>query len=381
MNTRVYLKRFEVENFRGFNGRLVFDLTAGRYDFNQQVAVDGLVKNAIVYGPNGIGKSALGFALFDIVGHLTDKRIDDLRNQVIPYCNLNSNSNVAFFKYVLKWGNLEIVYEYKKLDPVTLAWERLTVGDERIVEYDFAVRSSVFVREGLVGSLNTNLPDNKLSILKYIYRNTPTDTVPAISALVKFCENMLWFRSLSKGNQFVGHDSMVTTLKDMVQRNGTIEGFVDFLKKFGLSYKLGFEQENGEAKLYAYMKGGRKALFESVASTGTMALYLFYCWTVSAFCDASLLFIDEFDAFLHFEAAEEIVRRLNQQGSFQSILTTHNTSLLSNDLSRPDCGFLMYKTKDEDVSISCLSKCTDREIRQVHNLEKMYRAGAFSCHE
>ena len=50
------LKRFEVENFRGFEKHLVFDLTARDYDFNKELVHDGVVNKGIVYGKNGIGK-------------------------------------------------------------------------------------------------------------------------------------------------------------------------------------------------------------------------------------------------------------------------------------------------------------------------------------
>ena len=95
----------------------------------------------------------------------------------------------------------------------------------------------------------------------------------------------------------------------------------------------------------------------------------------------SLLFIDEFDAFLHYEASDALVKLLNNQPHFQTILTTHNTSLLSNQLSRPDCSFIMSRRNDkkgESIKIANLSNLTEREIRKVHNLEKMYRAGAFA---
>ena len=67
------LKKFEVENFKGFSKRLVFDLTARDYEFNQNLTENGIVKKAIIYGKNGVGKSTLGIALFDIISHLTDK--------------------------------------------------------------------------------------------------------------------------------------------------------------------------------------------------------------------------------------------------------------------------------------------------------------------
>ena len=67
------LKRFEVENFKGFDERVVLDLTARDYSFNSILVKNGIVNKAIIYGKNGIGKSSLGIALFDIIGHLTDK--------------------------------------------------------------------------------------------------------------------------------------------------------------------------------------------------------------------------------------------------------------------------------------------------------------------
>lgn len=373
------LKSFEVENFRGFQSRLKLDMKAGRYDFNPEVESHGLVKNAIVYGPNGIGKSALGLALFDIILHLTDKRPFEPR-QLLPYRNLNRSSDDVCFKYVFVIDGDEIAYEYRKSDPISLLWERLEVNGERLLECDYAKPQTPFVKRGLVDNLNTRLTDGKLSFIKYIYRNTPTNTVPAVTKLVSFCENMLWYRCLSDGNEFAGHEAMPPLLVDMLRRNGRLQDFTEFLGQFGLNYKLGFEQVNNQNVLYAYFRDGQKALFDTVASTGTKALYLFYCWGVSAFSNTSLLFIDEFDAFLHYEASGALVKTLNRQTHFQTILTTHNTSLLSNELSRPDCSFVMSRQKDmagEAIKIANLANLTEREIRKVHNLEKMYRAGAF----
>jgi len=87
----------------------------------------------------------------------------------------------------------------------------------------------------------------------------------------------------------------------------------------------------------------------------------------------SLLFIDEFDAYYHYETAENVVKLLNNRYHFQSILTTHNTYLMQNDLTRPDCCFLL-----NGKTIKNLKNSTDRELREAHNLEKLYVNGAFS---
>ena len=370
------LKRFEVENYRGFSNRLVFDLTARDYSFNQHLTSNGIVNKAIMYGKNGAGKSALGLALFDIITHLTDKERIFKPN----YRNLEHLERSVSFKYVFRFGNDEVIYEYQKREQDFLLNEKFTVNGKLLVQYDFfsSDEGSRYVAPELKGSLNIDLVDNKLSVLKYIYRNTPTDASAPLTKMVQFCERMLWYRSLSEGTSYMGYTIGSGNLTEFIYEKGKVREFETFLKQNGLDYELHFESENGQYILYAYYNEPNKseknkAPFITLASTGTMALTLFFAWSLIAFPNISFLFIDEFDAFFHFESAEMIVKLLNEQKSFQSLLTTHNTYLMQNRLTRPDCCFLMTKNK-----ISNLYDATDREIREAHNLEKMYINGAFA---
>lgn len=365
------LKRFEVENYRGFSDRLIFDLTSEEYEFNQNLISNDIVNKAIVYGKNGIGKSTFGFALFDIVSHLTDNKISYKDN----YKNLDHIDKPVSFRYVFKFGNDIVTYNYEKNDQNDLRKEKLKLNSTVLVDYNYFSDniSERYVDDELKGSLNVVLPDNKLSVLKYIYRNIPTNPQSPITKLIKFCENMLWYRSLSDGNTYMGFTASTTLLTEIIRENDKLADFQSFLKKNGLDYDLGFESENGKYTLYAYYNNRQnKASFMSLASTGTSALLLYFAWSIMAFSKISFLFIDEFDAFLHYESAEMIVKLLNEQSDFQSVLTTHNTYLMQNRLTRPDCCFLMTKNK-----LSCLSKATNREIQEAHNLEKMYINGAF----
>jgi AAA15 family ATPase/GTPase len=70
--------------------------------------------------------------------------------------------------------------------------------------------------------------------------------------------------------------------------------------------------------------------------------------------------------------SEFVIEKLKKL-PIQVILTTHNTSLMTNELMRPDCCFLMYKDR-----VLPLSKRTDKELRFAHNIEKMYKAGTFN---
>lgn len=368
------LKRFEVTNFKGFKDTLVFDLSARDYAFNSGIVKQNIVNKAIIYGKNGIGKSSLGIALFDVISHLTDK--ESMPPEYLTnYRNLETDDPGVTFKYYFVFDEEEVVYEYVKIKRDFLFCETLTINGQIVVDYCYFSDKPEdrYVDRQLIGDLNIDLSDNKLSVIKYIYRNTPTNTVPGITKMVKFFENMLWYRSLSDGNSYAGFTNGASTLSEMLYEKGNIEDFSEFLKENGMNYTLEFEESDGKHTLMAvFNEGKRKTKFTSVASTGTNALFLFYAWSISAFDQISLLFIDEFDAFFHYESAESIVKRLNSGHSFQTILTTHNTYLMQNKLTRPDCCYIMTKNK-----VSNLYDATDKEIREAHNLEKMYINGAF----
>lgn len=368
----VMLRRFEVENFKGFENNIVLDLTARDYAFNSGIVVNGVVNKAIIYGKNGVGKSSLGIAIFDIVSHLTDKERMPIR-YLINYLNLNSNQSYAVFKYTFQFDKDVIVYEYGKKDSNNLIYEKLSINGVIVINYDFFDADVRYVDKSLVGGLNIELIDNKLSVLKYIYRNTPTNASAPITKMMQFVDNMLWYRSLSEGNMYCGYSIGGSTLVDKLYESGKKSEFESFLRDNGLDYKLEFENYNGRHELMAMFKENKKAQFTSLASTGTMALFLFYIWSVSAFEEISFLFIDEFDAFFHYESAENIVLQLNKARNFQTILTSHNTYLMQNRLTRPDCCYIMTNER-----ITNLFDSTTKEIREAHNLEKMYINGAFN---
>lgn len=83
--------------------------------------------------------------------------------------------------------------------------------------------------------------------------------------------------------------------------------------------------------------------------------------------------MDEFDAFYHTDLSMAVVRKILGIEDVQAVITSHNTDLLSNQLLRPDCFFKM-----EDNKIKAFSDLTPKALREAHNLQKMYKAGAFN---
>jgi len=369
---RDMLKRFEVKNFKGFKDKLIFDLTARDYEFNKNLVVNGIVNKAIVYGKNGIGKSNLGIALFDIVMHLSDK--ERMQPQYLQnYINLGSKEEFADFTYYFQFDDDEVVYNYKKRDPYNLIEENLKINGKTVVFYNYFQKNNNIVDKEIIGDLKIELIDNRLSVIKYIYRNMPTDLESPLYKMMIFVENMLWYRGLTEGNSYCGFTNGGASLTEALYVSGKKDEFEKFLLENGMNYKLSWVTNNGIHELYAEFSTGKKTPFISIASTGTMSLFLFFFWSITSFNKISFLFIDEFDAFFHYESAENIVLRLNKNKKFQTVLTSHNTYLMQNKLTRPDCCFIMTENK-----ITNLFNSTSKEIREAHNLEKMYINGAFN---
>ena len=58
-------------------------------------------------------------------------------------------------------------------------------------------------------------------------------------------------------------------------------------------------------------------------------------------------------------------------------MTTHNTNLMTNRFMRPDCLFILSGTGD----LTALCDATERELREGHDLKKMYISGEFERYE
>ena len=369
------LRKFKVSNFKSFNEEFVFDLTeANGYEFNKECVKNETINNAIVYGHNGVGKSNLALAIFDIIEHLTDKYRSEsaYRN----YLNAYNQSKVAEFYYEFLINSKIVIYEYKKTNYNIIVYERFTIDNEELAFFDRRENASATIRFKGTETLKTKINNAELSILKYIRNNAVLDDNPVNSIFLdffQFVDNMLFFRSL-RNAEFLGLEegNARDILEDIIEKNN-VQDFESFLNEAGIECSLtvmGYLDN----KTIAFNFDGRDIPFTIIASTGTIALTLFYSWfqSIREKSKVSFLFIDEFDAFYHHELSALVVKKLKETG-VQFILTTHNTSIITNDLLRPDCYFLMNKQK-----IRPLSKCTSKELREAHNIEKMYKANAFN---
>lgn len=368
------LAKFKVSNFKSFDKDFLFDLTdISGYNFNAECIKDGLVNNALVYGHNGVGKSNLGLAIFDIIEHLTDQEKNE--NEYSEYLNGYNKSSYADFFYEFLINSKKVNYEYKKSDYKTIVYEKFSINDEVLVEIDRNISNIATINFKGAETLKSDIKNNELSVLKYVKNNSILDdnsTNNTFLEFFKFVDGMLFFRSLRK-NMYLGleKNNKRNSIDDIIENNN-VEDFNSFLNEAGIDCKLKVVEEL-DTKTLVFDFDGNYITFHKIASHGTWALTLFYYWfqKIREKTIVSFLFIDEFDAFYHHELSALIVKKLKDTG-VQFVLTTHNTSIITNDLLRPDCYFLMNKRH-----IKSLSRSTSKELREAHNIEKMYKAGSF----
>ncbi|MGL6022993.1 MAG: AAA family ATPase [Cetobacterium sp.] len=388
------LQKFKVKNFKKFNDEIVFDLTkTKKYTFNESVIKNGTLNTALIYGSNGSGKSNLGFAIFDIIFHTTDnEKIKDFYTNYLYGNGILENS--ARFTYEFKFENKYIVYTYLKENLDKIVEEELTVDGKRVL-YINREQSEIFLNIQEASSLQIeNIMNSNLSLLKYLLSNSVFQKTSIYLELKTYLESMLWFRSLFQ-NSFLGYkceslsiidnilelskinkEINITDIEREQQIKNNLKKFEEFLKEAGIDLILNTRILEGARVLEVEIKAEnsdekRYLNFFQIASSGTLALANFYSWYKNL-DNVKFVFIDEFDSFYHHKLSKLIIKKLKEKKETQVILTTHSTNLMDNELLRPDAYFIIKNNK-----IKSLPELTDRELREAHNIEKLFKSGAF----
>ena len=366
------LKKFEVEGFKNFENKFTLDLSkANNYDFNKEMVEHNIVKVCSIFGKNSSGKSNLGLALLDAINHLTDDR-EKTSIDANPYLNLNRN-DFAEFTYYFSFVTDELVYNYRKAGAEEMLYERIDINGKSMLEYNYLLSRGYCNLKG-TENLKVDLKGRGLSLTKYVRNNSILDDNEENGVFKKFynyIENMLLFYSLNV-NRYFGYKSGGESIESSIVKNGKLKDFEKFLCNLEIKCNLESVNLDGRDVILNKFKNGSARFFET-ASTGTRSLALFYYWLINS-NEASMIFMDEFDAYYHYELAEQVVKEVvKRKPNSQIIFTSHNTNLMTNELFRPDCLFIMKENK-----IKSMSRLTNKELRYAHNLQKLYKAGTFN---
>lgn len=360
------LKKFTVSNYKNFKDEISLDFSKiGEYSFNADC-----LSMRLIYGRNATGKTNFGRALLDIKILLYGMFRND-ENSVL----INADSqDTAKFIYEFQFGSDEVVYKYSRFSNTELCDEELYINGEAIFKCDF--KNSKFDFQGLsiisAETVNTNRYLNKdemdneyvLPFLRWLINNTAFSDDSVLIQLFEYVRKM---DMITVGNDLLySNRNFLENLKNPVY----LHNFEDFLNLMGIECKLVLQElPDGQAELY--FSQNKLVPFYSTASSGTLALTSLYQKIVS---NLSLIYLDDFAAFYHYEMAEKLISFIkNKYPECQFIMTSHNTNLMTNKIMRPDCLFIL----SSKGTLTAFCDATERELREGHNLEKMYISGEF----
>lgn len=364
------IREFKVRNFMNFRDELVFSFANDKnYEFNRDVIENGIIRDSVIVGYNATGKSNLGWALLDITNHLTDNR-----NTRVPkklYTNLYTNDPEAHFSYLFQFGEHTVTYIYDKEDIETINREILIIDDKEVIK---SSDGTIFVDIPGAETLDIDKKSSKLSLVKYVYRNSIINTEDIYGQIftefMGFVDKMLMAASTDR-RMYSGFSDKEGKLSNLIcELENGVKGLEEFLNDMGIQYEL-LEREDTEGATIYCKVNGQEIPFVSMCSSGTMSLVFFYYWYKQV-DEIKFLYLDEYDAFYHTDLSIKVLKKLIENHNIQVVVSSHNTDIISNELLRPDCYFFM-----DDNKLIPFYKKTNKALREAHNLQKMYKAGAF----
>lgn len=384
------LKKFEMSNFKNLKDKIVIDFTkVGGYQFSKDCVNEGVIGKMLIYGRNAVGKTNLGRGIGDIITVFLGADSSE-RESFINADNVKSKNDCASFCYYFQFDGDEIIYKYTKSSVTELCEECCIVNGKQVFNCDFNQDEFVFDDLSLIGAETVNTDKfiwsamwdddeertdkNKMSFACYLINSA---LFSRNSVFVKLEDYVRRMRAIGIGFILSKQNRLIDDFFDRLLEDAELKKFEKFLNVMGVDCELAcVSLPDGRSELY--FVHDKLISFRENASSGTLALMNLYRRLFNRRRNPSFIFLDEFDAYYHYEMSRSLIEFLKYEyPDSQIILTTHNTNLMSNRYFRPDCLFILSR----DGRLTALCDATTRELREGHNLEKMYISGEFDAYE
>ena len=382
------LKKFVVKNYKNFKDEITIDFeNIAGYQFNMDCLSEGIIGKMLIYGRNATGKTNLGKALLDI-GLTMFGGTRYAGNGIL--LNADSIEDAAVFQYEFRFGEVDLGYKYSRLSNQELRDEELFIDGKSIFKCNFSSQKYNFDHLNYIDAETANIDrylqslevgeddeisEPKLPFLRWLISNVALKNDSALIQLANYVRRMMMI-TVGNGMRY-RFGRMNEGFYESLENPERLKDFEDFLNAMGIECKLILKKlPDGQRELYFAHE--QLVPFYENASSGTLALAELYRRLIPKVWDASLIYLDEFDAFYHYEMAENVIRFFKHKyPKCQMIMTSHNTNLMTNRIMRPDCLFILSRKG----TLTALCNATERELREGHNLEKMYISGEFEKYE
>ena len=136
------LTKVILENFKSFKNKQEFNLESSKYQILQETNVkDGILKGALLVGPNATGKSTLIIAIKTLLDMLFRDNFSIKPFDSCLFCNKNN----IHLEFHFKFNNNQIIYFFEADKNGIIVTENLYINNDKILE-----------RNGLSGRIYIN---------------------------------------------------------------------------------------------------------------------------------------------------------------------------------------------------------------------------------
>lgn len=381
------LKKFTLKNYKNFKDEISIDFenTAG-YQFSTDCITDGNISKMLIYGRNATGKTNLGKAFLDIFISLF-RGVRYLNDSF--FLNADSSEDSASFSYEFCFDNQRLIYRYSRYSNEELKTEELIIDEKTIFKCNFessefefpnlkyvnAETASIERYKQSLDAEDEEIPESKLPFLRWLISNVALSND---SILIKLSNYVKRMTMITAGNGALRYTRIMSdNFYEYLENETSLKELEYFLNEMGIECKLVLKKlPDGKKELY--FRHEKLVPFYQTASSGTLAFVDLYRRLIPKRWEPSFIYLDEFDAFYHYEMAEKVIHFFKRRyPKCQIIMTSHNTNLMTNRFMRPDCLYILSRAG----TLTALCNATERELREGHNLEKMYISGEFEKYE
>lgn len=373
------LVEFSVENFTSFKDKITFSMEVGerlrKHNKTHTEIVNNkrLLKNSIIFGSNGAGKSNLIFAM-NRMRAIIEKDTTKITDKIpfSPFIITDKVNNTTFFECVFMYEEKEYTYSFSH-NSEKFVTEKLVVrtDNKEKIHFNRDANSNIFevpneLKEyvnktranrlflSVAQDLNDELSSNVLRWFKdylILYSNDPSffnqelEILEDSSVKEKFV-NILKFADLNIADVEVRENPTKTT--------PFVKKFMELIKQEVQNDLINFDEFSGEVTrkvLYihynVYGENGEviktAPIPESLDSAGTRKLISLVLTILSLQNPNKVIIMDEFDDAFHLNLSQALIKLFNTQNNQnQFILTTHELQLMDVGL-RPDQIWLVEK--------------------------------------
>lgn len=397
------LSQFTVKNYKSIRDEMTLDMQAAAISEHENRIIKVIDKKnakllemflpvAVIYGPNGGGKSNVLEALHTLEAKVLRpvcaacpeencgykvRKIpvkpflfsEKTKNEPTEF-ELFFRTDIAEYRYILHIKEEDVVYE--RLDRVRFETARRSALFER--DGDFIELKGAFSKIKISEEISETLP--LLSYLGIMYKKNPV-----------ILDIFTWFEHEI---DFLNYGNPIQELRTAIAKSDDLKQLIlNMIKEMNLDIE-DFRVEEKETDLEVYMKHNVDGYVEEInlsdESSGTQKIFGLLPFIAKSLVFGTTLVIDELDAKLHPLLLRYVIELYtnpisNKKGG-QLIFTSHDLSTMNSEVFRRDEIWFVAKGAQQNSKLYSLVEFKNKNgesVRKDAKFDKQYLEGKYGA--